>query len=68
MSRGPFLFREREIARAVRGVRATGLPIHGIEVDSTTGKITVLTGNGSKSDAAAQPDECAVEEARQLVL
>ena len=42
MSRTPARFTQADIARAVKGAQAAGLPIASVEVDST-GKIVILT-------------------------
>jgi hypothetical protein len=49
-NRKPLPFKHREIARAVRSVQSTGLPIAGVEVDPRTGKITVMTGPTTPGD------------------
>ena len=43
-------FRERDIRRVIKAARGAGLELAGVEVDTHTGKITVLAG---KSGAAS---------------
>ncbi len=43
MARKPCRFRERDIARAVRGARSAGIEVGSIEID-TDGKIVVNVG------------------------
>ena len=47
MARGPLTFRQRELVRALKGVRAAGLEVSKVEIDKE-GKIVVIIG---KSDA-----------------
>jgi hypothetical protein len=44
-TRGLTKIRQSEIARATRGMLAAGLSVRGVEVDSATGKFSVLIGN-----------------------
>jgi hypothetical protein len=53
MSRGPHTFRQGDVTRAVRAVRAAGVEVQRVEVDRT-GKIIVVTGKPSENPA---PDE-----------
>lgn len=48
MSNRPATIRQAEIARAVRGVRATGLTVTRVEVEG--GKVVVYTGEGPAAD------------------
>jgi hypothetical protein len=51
-------FREREVARAMRAAKASGMPIKEITIDPKTGKIgIVLVGAaGAETGAAARDD------------
>jgi hypothetical protein len=44
-ARKPLPFRQREIARAVRAVQNSGLPISGVVIDPRTGRIAITTGS-----------------------
>jgi hypothetical protein len=50
--RRPLSFRQREVARAIRSVQATGLPISGVDIDPRTGKITIMTGPPTGGDVS----------------
>jgi hypothetical protein len=45
MSRGPYRFKQTDVARAIRGAQAAGVNITGVKID-TDGQITVLIGPG----------------------
>jgi hypothetical protein len=42
-NRKPLPFKQTDIERAIKGVEARRLPIHRIEIDPNTGKITIGT-------------------------
>ena len=48
MSRGPQIFRQRDVTKAVKGVVAAGVPVHKVEVDKA-GKIVVVVGEPDKN-------------------
>jgi len=50
MSRGPWAFKPRDIARAVKGARAAGLNVTGVRVGKD-GAIEVVTGNSDVQDS-----------------
>ncbi|MGC1345087.1 MAG: hypothetical protein WA863_03075 [Methyloceanibacter sp.] len=56
MARGPLTFRQRDLARALKGTKAAGLEVSKVEIDKD-GKIVVIIG---KSDAP--------RDAREIVL
>jgi hypothetical protein len=49
-------FNEREVSRAVRAVRRTGENVDRVEIDPTTGKITVILAKPC-GEAAADKNE-----------
>lgn len=51
MARGPMTFRQRDLTRAVRGVRAAGLEVGRVEIDKT-GKIIVFAGTEASEGAS----------------
>ena len=51
MARGKLTFRQRDVTRAVKAVRAAGVPIARVEVDNS-GKIVVVTGEPDKTAPA----------------
>jgi hypothetical protein len=53
MARGACNFRERDLARAIRGARAGGLNVARVLIDPKTGKITVEAGESTEQDSAA---------------
>ena len=50
--RGPNRFNEREVARAVRGVEATGREAERVQVDPKNGTITVFVRGGKPENKA----------------
>jgi hypothetical protein len=53
MSSKPHIFKDRDIKRVVKAVRASGEHIARVEVDPRTGKIAVVTGKfGDDTNAA----------------
>jgi hypothetical protein len=71
MSRAPPRFRQADIERAVRAANRTGQSIAKIEIDPSTGKISILIAGGADpaptglDAAAAAFDEWEKENARQ---
>jgi hypothetical protein len=55
MSRGPHTFRQGDVTRAVRAVRAAGVEVQRVEVDRA-GKIVVVAGKPSENPATAEPN------------
>jgi hypothetical protein len=51
MTRGANSFRQRDLARAIRGARAAGLTVDRVLVDPKTGKIEVVTGPATGKDS-----------------
>jgi hypothetical protein len=54
--RGPCLFRQRDVTKALRAVTAAGLPVAKVEV-GTDGKIIVTTGKPSEETERNPWDE-----------
>jgi hypothetical protein len=52
--RGRTPLHQRDIARAVRAVRSAGVPVGKVELDPTTGKITVHAGEPDKTSASRE--------------
>lgn len=50
-------FNQREVARALRAVRAAGEVPKGFEIDPTTGRITVIITQPSDAPATSEPNE-----------
>ena len=49
--RGTNRFHQREVSRALRAVRDSGTPVDRVEVDPTTGKISIFVkSSGSAAD------------------
>jgi hypothetical protein len=57
MARGPCIFRQRDLTRAVKGVIAAGLHVVGVKI-SPQGEIEVVTGGEGAQNSA----ECAANE------
>ena len=55
MSRRPCAFRQRDIARAVRGAEAAGVEIGRLDIDLATGKISIVP--AAKLRAASDLDQ-----------
>jgi hypothetical protein len=53
MAHGPLTFRQRDLARALKGVKAAGLEVSKVEIDKE-GKIVVIIG---KADAPCHATE-----------
>ena len=45
MGRGPSIFRQRDLTRAIKGARAAGEKVERIEI-GTDGKLVIFTGEG----------------------
>jgi len=56
MSRGPWVFKQRDLTRAVKGVVAAGLPVYGVEVDKN-GKIVVITDKAKATTNGADTEK-----------
>jgi hypothetical protein len=50
-------FRERELKRAMRAAKASGMPIREITIDPETGRIGIVLVAGEESPGAAAWDE-----------
>jgi hypothetical protein len=57
MSRGPRLFKERDVARAIRSARAAGASRVKIEIDRQTDNLTLDVSLDGKDGDAAPADE-----------
>lgn len=57
MPRGPSIFRQRDVTRALRAVQAAGLQVIGCEIDPMTGKIMVSTSDGPEQKPATDLDK-----------
>jgi hypothetical protein len=55
VSRGPHTFRQGDLTRAIKAVRAAGVPVAKVEVDRD-GKIIVVAGKPSENPAPAEPN------------
>jgi hypothetical protein len=49
--RKPCAFKQRDIARAVRGAAAAGVEIGRVEIDPLTGKISIVPATEPKNDS-----------------
>jgi hypothetical protein len=49
--RRPCAFKQRDVARAVRGAEAAGLDIGRVEIDPVTGKISIVPATEPKNDS-----------------
>jgi hypothetical protein len=54
MPSGPLSFKERDLARALRGTARAGLRAQRVEIDRS-GKIVVIVENGQQPDTPAEP-------------
>jgi hypothetical protein len=50
VSRKPCAFRQRDVARAVRGAEAAGVKIGRLEIEPHTGRISIIPAGVSSSD------------------
>jgi hypothetical protein len=57
MARRPATFKQTDVARLIKAVRAAGLPVSGVTVDPQTGAITVATVEATAQDSAAGNSE-----------
>jgi hypothetical protein len=55
MTRGPNSFKQGDVTRAVRAVRAAGVPVVRVEVERD-GKIVVIVGEAEKNASADRED------------
>jgi hypothetical protein len=55
MARGPVLFRQADLTRALRGARAAGVNVGKIEIDPVTGKITITSATEATTDGEGDP-------------
>ena len=53
MPRGPCKFRQADVIRLVRSAQQAGVAIGRVEVDVTTGKITIVTGSSDNEQIGA---------------
>jgi len=68
MSRGPRLFKERDLARAIRSARAAGASRVKIEIDKQTGNLTLDVTMDSKADGdTAGADDDTPEDLAKLI-
>jgi hypothetical protein len=49
MSKRPSIFRQSDLKRALRAAKGAGIEVKQIEIDPTTGKITMITGDPKKA-------------------
>jgi hypothetical protein len=49
MARAPSTFRQQDVTRAVKAVTAAGATVTRVEIDSRSGKITVITAEVAES-------------------
>jgi hypothetical protein len=50
MARGPCKFKQRDVVRAVRAARAAGVAIGRVDIDLSTGKISIISAHDSAKD------------------
>jgi hypothetical protein len=55
--RKPLRFHQREIERAIRGIKKMGLPVGRVDVDPTTGRISIVTADQTNTDQQNPWDE-----------
>ena len=65
MARRPAMFRQQDVARALRAARAAGLEVTGYEIEPTTGKIVVRTSTDAKPNAENDFDKWMANRARK---
>jgi hypothetical protein len=51
MSRRPCTFKQRDIARAVRGAEAAGVKIARVDIEPNTGRISIVPAGTSTEDS-----------------
>jgi hypothetical protein len=51
MSRRPCAFRQRDIARAVRGAEAAGVKIARVDIEPNVGRISIIPAGASTNDS-----------------
>jgi hypothetical protein len=56
-ARGPARFTRSEATRLLKGAIAAGMPVHGVEVDTSTGALRVLLGTPKSAPTAAAAGE-----------
>jgi hypothetical protein len=67
MSRGPRLFKERDLARAIRSARAAGASRVKIEINKETGNLTVDVTIDGKDGNTASVDNDTPEDLAKLI-
>ena len=67
MSRRPGLFKERDLARAIRSASAAGASRVKIEINKETGNLTLDVTMGKDDGDAAPPEDDAPEDLRELL-
>jgi hypothetical protein len=65
MANQPHTFKDRDIKRVIKAVRATGEHVARVELDPYTGKIAVITGKPGDHTNAAADEVC--EDLRKLI-
>jgi hypothetical protein len=63
--RRPCTFRKTEVTRGVKAVLAAGINIDRVEIDSVTGKISIMTGSSSNAEKITDLDKWMGDHARQ---
>jgi len=61
MSRGPHSFKQGDVTRAIKAVRAAGVEVLRVEVDKA-GKIVVVTAGKGENQAPTEPNEWLVDD------
>jgi hypothetical protein len=64
VSRSPHTFRQGDLTRAIKAVRAAGVPVAKVEVDRD-GKIVVIIGD---RDQTAEAEELASSSSEKIIL
>jgi hypothetical protein len=54
MSRSPWTFRQRDVARLVKAATAAGLHVSAVRVNPQIGTIEIVTGESVEQDSAAR--------------